>query len=245
MSGTRKLLLNTDAVCKVTNGANLANRSEQARPQVKVYQGSRRKTGPPPCRGPCSSPNYCHICSMNNHTTRERWFNGRNAVMHGRYSRYETAERMKQASSGLDSLKLSLTPDDVSLVKQFSDSLDKQREPGHPGIPTTGNISNMRNSKRNPSTNDPICLNAPLPHRNMLDINFLSKGLHLCNLSIRHILPKLDELRIVLASRNGPDIFCACETCLEPDILNNQIAVEGYDFLQKDTRLLKIKVAVM
>ena len=79
---------------------------------------------------------------------------------------------MKQASSGLDSLKLSLTPDDVSLVKQFTDSLDKQREPEHPGIPTTGSISNMRNSKRNPSTNDPICLNAPLPHRNMLDINF-------------------------------------------------------------------------
>ena len=43
---------------------------------------------------------------------------------------------MKQTSSGLDSLKLSLTPDDVSLVEQFTDSLDKQREPEHPGIPS-------------------------------------------------------------------------------------------------------------
>ena len=68
----------------------------------------------------------------------------------------------------------------------------------------------------------------------MLDLNFLSKGLHLCNLNIQHFLPKLDELRIVLASRNGPDIFCACETSLEPDVLNNQIAIKGYDFLRKD-----------
>ena len=141
---------------------------------------------------------------------------------------------MKQASSGLDSLKLNLTPDGVSLVEQFTDSLDEQREPEHPGISTTDNTSNMCHSNRNSSTNDPICLNAPLPHRNMLDLNFLSKGLHLYNLNIQHILPKLDELRIVLASRNGPDIFCVCETFLEPDILNNQIAIEGYDFLRKD-----------
>ena len=87
MSGTRTFLLNIDAVCKVTNGANVANRSEQARLQVKVYQGSRRKTGPPQRRGPRSSPNHCHVCSMNNHTTRECWFNGQNAGMHGRYSR--------------------------------------------------------------------------------------------------------------------------------------------------------------
>ena len=141
---------------------------------------------------------------------------------------------MKQASSGLVGLKLSLTPDGVSLVEQFTDSLDKQREPEHASIPTTDNTTNMCNSNRNLSTNDPICLNALLPHRHMLDLNFLSNGLHLCNLNIQHILPKLVELRIVLPSRNDPDIFCACETFLKPDILNNQIAIEGYDFLRKD-----------
>ena len=70
LSRTRKFLLNIDAVCKVTN---LVNRTEQARPPVNVYQGSRRKTGLPPRRGLRSSPNYCHICSMSNHTTRE-WY---------------------------------------------------------------------------------------------------------------------------------------------------------------------------
>ena len=60
------------------------------------------------------------------------------------------------------------------------------------------------------------------------------KDTHLCNLNVQHILPKLDELRVLLANRNGPDIFGACETFLEPEILDNQIAIEGYDFLRKD-----------
>ena len=37
-----------------------------------------------------------------------------------------------------------------------------------------------------------------------------------------------------MANRNGPDIFGACETFLEPESLDNQIAIEGYDFLRKD-----------
>ena len=41
---------------------------------------------------------------------------------------------------------------------------------------------------------------------------FCSKGLHFCNLNIRHIVPKLDELRISMAHENCLDIFGMCET---------------------------------
>ena len=39
------------------------------------------------------------------------------------------------------------------------------------------------------------------------EIVFRSKGLHLYNLNIRHIVPKIDVLRISIAHDNCPDIF--------------------------------------
>ena len=86
MSGTRKFLTNIDSVCKVRNISNLATHNERASRTVRSYQGPRRGRGPPPRRGP-SSQKYCHICTMNNHTTTECWFNGRNSGMQGTFSR--------------------------------------------------------------------------------------------------------------------------------------------------------------
>ena len=44
-----------------------------------------------------------------------------------------------------------------------------------------------------------------------VDFKFSSKGIHICNLNIRHILPKIDDIRITLSSENGPDILGMCE----------------------------------
>ena len=44
---------------------------------------------------------------------------------------------------------------------------------------------------------------------------FSSKGLHVANLNVRHLLSKFDEIGIVLASENGPDILGLCETFFE------------------------------
>ena len=44
------------------------------------------------------------------------------------------------------------------------------------------------------------------------DFVFRSKGLHMANLNIHHLLPKLDELRISMACENGPDVLGICET---------------------------------
>ena len=56
---------------------------------------------------------------------------------------------------------------------------------------------------------------------NFTDFEFNSKGLHISNLNVRHLLPKLDELRIMLASKKGPDIFGLCETFLNQNVPDN------------------------
>ena len=63
----------------------------------------------------------------------------------------------------------------------------------------------------------------------------------MCNLNIQHILPELNELRDTTANKNGPDIFCASETFLEPNMSNNQIAIDGYVIHRRDRAATKTK----
>ena len=59
-------------------------------------------------------------------------------------------------------------------------------------------------------------------HRILLSLNFLRKGLILCNSNVRHILPKIVDIRILMSSEQGPDIVGMCETFLKknnPDIV--------------------------
>ena len=95
--------------------------------------------------------------------------------------------------------------------------------------------------RRNSAATDPILLNEQMTHKKVSDLNFSSRGLHFCNLNIHHILPKLNELRVIMAYENSPDIFGACETFLDPDISDNQLAVSGYDFLRKDRASIQNK----
>ena len=132
----------------------------------------------------------------------------------------------------VDCLNTSPLSDAGDPGKQFEIPCGKTREPVHPEIPATEHARNTKDS-RDAIIIDSICLNDRLQPK-ITDLNFRSKGLHLCNLNVQHILPKLDEFRILLANRNGPDIFGACETFLEPENLDNQIAIDGYDFLRKD-----------
>ena len=66
------------------------------------------------------------------------------------------------------------------------------------------------------------------------ELVFRSKGLHFCNLNIRHIVPKLDELRITMAHEHCPDIFGMCETFLTSSISDDQMATVGFDLIRKD-----------
>ena len=151
---------------------------------------------------------------------------------------------MKPTSSGLDILNRNLTQADVSTVSQNSNDTDKSRKPDSPGIQSTDTTQyNANNHFKNTSTNDPIFLNATPSIAKIREMQFSSKGLHLCK-DIQHILPKLNKLRGVIAKKNDTDIFCACETFLEPNMSNNQIAIDGYVFHRKAELLLKIKMVV-
>ena len=46
-------------------------------------------------------------------------------------------------------------------------------------------------------------------------------------------MPKIDELRVTLSCENGPDIFGVCETFLDTNISDGQVAIGGYDFIRK------------
>ena len=66
------------------------------------------------------------------------------------------------------------------------------------------------------------------------DLIFRSRGLHLCNLNIRHLVPKLDELRISMTHNQCPDIFDMCETFLTNSVSDEQLKLEGFDLIRKD-----------
>ena len=67
-----------------------------------------------------------------------------------------------------------------------------------------------------------------------VDCKFSSKGIHICNLNIRHILPKIDDIRITLSSENGPDILGMCETILKKNNPDSQLSINGFNFMRKD-----------
>ena len=57
--------------------------------------------------------------------------------------------------------------------------------------------------------------------------------MHVTNLNIRHLKPKIDEVRIMLDLSNCIDIFGVCETFLNP-IDDSTVNVDGYEFEWKD-----------
>lgn len=66
------------------------------------------------------------------------------------------------------------------------------------------------------------------------DLSFSTKGLHIANLNIRHILPKFDELEITMRTENGSDILGICETFLDQTVSDDQLKLNGFDFFRKD-----------
>ena len=107
----------------------------------------------------------------------------------------------------LDEISMGDIPDsDVSFASQSSMDYDLD-----------GDISDSDVSFASQSFIDLIGIG---PNCEIFD--FTTKGLHICNLNIRHILPKIDEIRFILSNTNSPDMFGMCESFLEthhPDSL--------------------------
>ena len=82
--------------------------------------------------------------------------------------------------------------------------------------------------------NTPTCVSLSHPNINSSELAFTTKDLHFCNLNVLHILPKLDELRILMANDKFADILGPCESFLDPSIMDQQVAIKGYEFIRKD-----------
>lgn len=94
--------------------------------------------------------------------------------------------------------------------------------------------SNILDGRSNILSNNPTYSSTPTATSKNKELIFAMKGLHFCNLNVQHILPKIDELRLIMANDKCPDILGLCETFLNPNIMDTQVAIDGYDFIRKD-----------
>ena len=53
-------------------------------------------------------------------------------------------------------------------------------------------------------------------------------------MNVTNILPKMDELTLMIGTENGPDIIGICETFLDPSFDDSQLSINHFDLLLKD-----------
>ena len=66
------------------------------------------------------------------------------------------------------------------------------------------------------------------------EFQFQNKGFHICNLNIKHVKPKLDNINLILSSSNNVDIQGLCETFLNQNTDNSILNMQGYHIERKD-----------
>ena len=62
---------------------------------------------------------------------------------------------------------------------------------------------------------------------------FRRKGLHFLHLNVNSLLPKIDEVKLI-ADRSNATIIGISETKLDNTIMDNELFIEGYDFVRSD-----------
>ena len=63
---------------------------------------------------------------------------------------------------------------------------------------------------------------------------FKQKGLHVSYLNIQHLLPKMDEIKLMLCNSKLLDIFCLSETFLNCSVEESCIRINGFKIERKD-----------
>lgn len=70
--------------------------------------------------------------------------------------------------------------------------------------------------------------------QNVNNFGFMAKGFHIAYLNIRHLMPKLDEIELLLTSSETCHILGLCETFLTKSITNKEITIPGYNHERRD-----------
>ena len=62
----------------------------------------------------------------------------------------------------------------------------------------------------------------------------IKKGLRIGNLNVCHLLPKIDEIRLLLNEHRSVNILGLCETFLNDHIDNNELSIDSFIFERRD-----------
>ena len=62
----------------------------------------------------------------------------------------------------------------------------------------------------------------------------MKKGLRIGNLNVCHLLPKLDEMRLLLHENRTVNILGLCETFLNDHVDDNVLSIDGFNFERRD-----------
>lgn len=76
--------------------------------------------------------------------------------------------------------------------------------------------------------------NTAYPKLKSLSELSLSKGLKVCHQNIRSLLPKIDQVRVLLESHKGISILGITESHLSNNVCDTEIAIDGYKLYRKD-----------
>ena len=70
--------------------------------------------------------------------------------------------------------------------------------------------------------------------KNQEGFSFQSRAIHIVNLNIRHLKPKVDELKVLLPESKQVDVLGVCETFLNKSVDDKILYIDGYTFERKD-----------
>ena len=220
-------------ICKVNRPAS---QIQTFTPNRKSHFG-RRLPSPQTGRGPRSYNKYCHICFKQGHSTQECYYNVKVAGVPGLSPLQETTVRIKQThpnetfisnvltSTNFETRQLASRNRDQEMSIVASCSEDSRCPSDFSADYIYHGESDVQNESIYSLPNNLTCVF--LSHPNSSELEFTSKGLHFCKLNIQDILPKLDELRILMANDKFADILGLCESGLDPSIMDQQVAIEG------------------
>ena len=101
-------------------------------------------------------------------------------------------------------------------------------------------IQNITNTPSSDNTGNPHTLqgsstNQPTSTQMYKDnLIFQRRGIHIGNLNIRHLKPKVDDVKVFLNKENNVDIFGVCETFLNKTIDTTTLNIDGFKIERKD-----------
>ena len=65
---------------------------------------------------------------------------------------------------------------------------------------------------------------------------FKRRSIHIATLNIRHLKPRVNNMKVLLNQANSIDIFGLCETFLNETVDNDLVHINGFKFERKDDR---------